>query len=310
MKLIVVGCGNAFSYKHYNQAFLLEEENRRMLIDCGSRIPIALHDMKIDPKSITDIYISHAHGDHCGGLEEIGFLRYDWMRRPHTYKDVAVSTTPHAHSFRDDFMEYQPMYAPNLICNKQLMGELWDHTLSGGMKSMEGFDASIATYFIPRPIEPNASFMWAGWECRLIQQVHIMTGSVIMSTFGLFMKKEGKPSIFFTTDAQYFQPEQVKVFYDAAQIIFQDCELVGVNVAEKKMVFKSGVHANYAQLAGWPSVNAYKLDDATKAKLHLSHYQDCFADNKDMFGNPVNWQEQATADGFAGFVEVGQVFNI
>ena len=309
MKLTVIGCGNAFSFRNYNQAFLLEEENRKLLIDCGSRIPIALHEMKIDPKSITDIFVSHAHGDHCGGLEEIGFLRYDWARHPHVYKDLAIPVAPHDHDFRDDFMEYQPMYAPNLIGNKQFLKDLWDHTLSGAMNSMEGFDATLATYFIPRPIDPNTPFMWAGWECRLIQQVHIMTGSVIMSTFGLFMRKEGRPSIFFTTDAQYFQPEQVKVFYDSADVIFQDCELIGVNVPEKKMVYKSGVHANYAQLAGWESVNAYRLDKATKAKLHLSHYQDFFNDNKDFYGNAVNWQEQATADGFAGFIEVGQVFH-
>ena len=296
MQALVLGCGNAFSYRNYNQSFLLEDTDadgvvRKLLVDCGNRIPLALHDSNIDVKTITDIYVSHAHGDHCGGLEEIAFLRYDWKNHPTDYRESFIN------------------YAPTLIANELLLNDLWKNTLSGGLKSMEGFEASMYTYFKPKPVKANKTFDWCGWACSLIQQIHVMTGSMVMSTFGLFMEKEGK-TVFFTTDAQYFQPEQVKVFYDKADIIFQDCELTGVNVKDKQMIFKSGVHANYAQLAGWDSVNAYKLDSATKSKLWLSHYQDFKNDNKDFFGNAVDWDAQAAEDGFAGFVSVGQVFTI
>lgn len=251
-----------------------------------------MHDQGIDIKSITDIYISHQHSDHCGGLEEMAFLRYDWKNHPISYSDSPVD------------------YAPTLIANEVLLRDLWKSTISGGLKSMEGFDASIETYFKPKYIKANQKFMWAGWTCSLIQQIHVMTGSMVMNTFGLFMEREGHNSVFFTTDAQYFQPEQVKVFYDKAAIVFQDCELVGVDVKNRKMNFKSGVHANYAQLAGWDSVNAYRLDSATKSKLWLSHYQDFKNDNKDMYGNIVDWDIQAKDDGFAGFVKVGAEFNV
>lgn len=292
MKITVIGCGNAFSYKNYNQSFLLEEDDRKMLIDCGNRVPLSLHNQNIDIKTITDIYVSHAHSDHCGGLEEIAFTRYDWKNHPTDYRESTID------------------YAPTLIANEVLINELWKNTLSGGLKSMEGFDATLSTYFKPKPIKANKSFDWCGWTCSLIQQIHVMTGSMVMNTFGLFLEKEGHNSVFFTTDAQYFQPEQVKVFYDKASIVFQDCEIIGVDTKNRKMNFKSGVHANYAQLAGWESVNAFKLDKNTKNKLWLSHYQDFKNDNIDMYGNIIDWELQAIDDGFAGFVRVGQEFEI
>ena len=292
MEIKVIGCGNAFSYKNYNQSFLLEEDGRRMLIDCGTRVPIALHDLGIDIKSIDDIYVSHQHSDHCGGLEEMAFLRYDWANHPISHKEGPVP------------------YAPKLIANEKLLKDLWNTSLSGGLKSMEGFDATLDTYFIPKPIKANQTFIWQNWACSLIQQIHVMTGSVVMNTFGLFMKKEGHPSVFFTTDSQYFQPEQVRYFYDSADLVFQDCELTGVDALHKTLKFKSGVHASYAQLAGWESVNAYKLGAKTKGKLYLSHYQDYKNDGKDFFGNYVNWDALAKEDGFAGFISVGQTFEV
>jgi ribonuclease BN (tRNA processing enzyme) len=294
MKITVVGCGNAFSDINYNQSFLLEDWHRKLLIDCGTRIPQALRKLKIDIGKIDDIYISHQHSDHCGGLEEIAFLRYDWINKPTHYKESTIG------------------YAPRIIANEVLIKDLWDHTLKGGLDSMEGFDSSFETFFQLYPVKANQKFEWEGWTISLVQQIHIMTGSVIKNTFGLFMEHYNpeKPKIFFTTDAQYFQPEQVKIFYDKADIIFQDCECIGCDTVTKQMLFKSGVHANYGQLAGWCNVNAMRLDEKTKKKLWLSHYQDFVSECKDFKGQACDWDELAEQDGFAGFVKVGQVFEI
>ena len=45
-----------------------------LLFDTGADGPALLHNMKklnIDPQDISTIVISHAHGDHTGGLSEI-----------------------------------------------------------------------------------------------------------------------------------------------------------------------------------------------------------------------------------------------
>ena len=54
--------------------FIEDEEVAPLLFDTGADSPTLLHNMKelnIDPKDIGIIVISHAHGDHTGGLSEI-----------------------------------------------------------------------------------------------------------------------------------------------------------------------------------------------------------------------------------------------
>lgn len=52
-------------------AFLIEADNRRVLLDTGQSGTVLLHNMevmKIDPHTIDALAISHAHYDHTGGL--------------------------------------------------------------------------------------------------------------------------------------------------------------------------------------------------------------------------------------------------
>ncbi len=293
MKITVVGCGHAFSTRNYNQCFMVEETEkgipRRMLIDFGAKVPYALANLDIDIRSIDDVYISHLHGDHIGGLEEMAFSCYDWAGHPQHYSERG-----------------EEVKAPRLIANVQLLNDLWKKSLRGGLESMEGFDANLETYFEPLGLRPNKTFTWQGWTCRLIQQVHIMTGSIISHTFGLMMSREGRETVYFTTDSQHCSPRQIENFYREADIIFQDCECVGVDMEERCLDFMSGVHANYAQLAAWKSANSIDVGSDVRGKMWLSHYQDFVSENKDYRGNSCPWQERAAEDGFRGFAEVGQ----
>lgn len=283
MKIKVIGCGNAFSTLNYNQSFILEENNKKLLLDCGYQVPAALRNAGISFKDIDSIYISHLHADHIGGLECMAFMRYDWQKRCKNAKDGS--------------------YAPILVGNEKLLVDLWEHSLRGGLESMEGFVASLNTFFIPKPIQPNETFDFEGWTVQLIQQIHIMSGSSIMNTFGLMLKKAGHPTAYFTTDSQHCSPRQIEVFYQEADIIFQDCEILPVSLM-------SGVHANYAQLAGYPEANSIKLDSKIKSKMLLSHYQDFYNARKDFYGHDCDWDLKAKEDGFSGFIKVGQEFEI
>jgi subtilisin family serine protease len=49
------------------------------LIDAGWDTPHMLKRAGVSVKSITDVYVSHQHADHAGGLEYIGFARYDFV---------------------------------------------------------------------------------------------------------------------------------------------------------------------------------------------------------------------------------------
>ncbi len=71
MKVRVVGGGGAFAtMEQGNSAFLIDIPGHRVLIDCGTTVPYVLRDeWGIPLGSITDIVITHAHGDHIAGLE-------------------------------------------------------------------------------------------------------------------------------------------------------------------------------------------------------------------------------------------------
>jgi glyoxylase-like metal-dependent hydrolase (beta-lactamase superfamily II)/predicted small lipoprotein YifL len=63
------------------QPLLVRTSDRVMLFDTGAgglfgpttgKLPATLADAGVDPASITDIFISHSHGDHVGGLVDAG----------------------------------------------------------------------------------------------------------------------------------------------------------------------------------------------------------------------------------------------
>ena len=300
MKITILGCGNAFSLNNGNNCILLEDETydtvlhkkkRKLLIDAGWALPFMLQwnsiGKNVSVKDITDVYISHQHSDHIGGLEYLAFSRYDFINKP----QKALSTFP------------------TLIANETLMNQCWETSLKGGMSSIEGVDCNLGTFFNLKPIQPNEHFQWCDWDCRLVQQIHIMTGSVITNTFGLIMKKNDK-TVYFVTDSQFCSPHQLEVFYKEADIIFQDCELIGVDTVKKEMNFCSHVHANYGQLAGYKNSNSTILPASVKKKMWLTHYQDFVNENADFYGNSCDWDTMVVDEGFAGMVRVGQEFEI
>ena len=62
-------------------AAVLDADGRRLLIDTGARADTVLKnaiELKVDLASITDLVITHNHGDHTGGLL---VLRRDWRSR-------------------------------------------------------------------------------------------------------------------------------------------------------------------------------------------------------------------------------------
>lgn len=254
MKITFLGTGSHFTTKNYHSNMIIEFNGKKLLIDCGTDIKYSLKEAGLTHKDIDDVYISHLHGDHAGGLEWLGFLRYF---DPETTR-------------------------PNLYISRDLAGDLWSRTLSGGMRSLQGVVADMSTYFKVEKVSRNGSFEWEGLIFRLIQTIHIMDGYSMVPSYGLlFTGTTFDNKVFITTDTQ-FCPNQIKDFYNMSNIIFHDCET---------LPFKSGVHAHYEDLK--------TLDDKTREKMWLYHYQD-----------ENGFEKDAGVDGFQGFVRKGQTIEL
>jgi ribonuclease BN (tRNA processing enzyme) len=64
-----LGSGDAFGSGGRLQSCVLVKYSRdQFLIDCGASCLIGMNRYGIDPNDIHMIFISHLHGDHCGGI--------------------------------------------------------------------------------------------------------------------------------------------------------------------------------------------------------------------------------------------------
>ncbi len=73
-----IGTGNASSKPphNFNTNAILRAGEHTCLLDCGVLCPLALHSLGVPLTSIDAVIISHLHGDHVLGLEELLFTNY------------------------------------------------------------------------------------------------------------------------------------------------------------------------------------------------------------------------------------------
>ncbi len=258
MKIKFLGVGGAFAPMAIGNSnmMLTSDSGKRLMVDFGMTAPFIYRDeWGLAFNDIDAIYLSHLHADHCGGMELFAFSRYFMGPR-----DVQ-----------------NQLIRPKLFMNKNLMKELWDTVLRGGLESLQGRMATITEYFDAFPIADNKHFCWEGYKFTPVQTIHVRSAYKIKYSYGLLIEsKDGSgKKVFLTTDTQF--DTGLLEYYKRADIIFQDCET---------SVYKSHVHANIADLD--------TLDKKIKEKMWLYHY-----------GNKVDISKM----GFAGFVEKAQEFT-
>lgn len=215
-KLIFLGSGSAFTVGTDNfqsNMLIVSDSGRKLLVDAGSDLRFSLNAAGFSYRDITDVYISHLHADHAGGLEFLGF---------------STKFDPRCNS-------------PNLYLSKELADELWTRTLSGGMRSIEGDITDLNTFFRVHKVERNSYFTWENIKFHLIKVIHVDNGYFVMPTYGLRFEVDGV-KVFLSTDTQ-MRPECTKEHYEWADIIFEDCETSN---------FPSSIHAHYKELLVLP----------------------------------------------------------
>ena len=70
LKLTFLGSGDAFASGGRMQTAMhvKTSSNNNFLIDCGASIMVGIRKFNIDPNAIQNIFITHLHGDHFGGI--------------------------------------------------------------------------------------------------------------------------------------------------------------------------------------------------------------------------------------------------
>jgi ribonuclease BN (tRNA processing enzyme) len=222
-RLLFLGSGSAFTVgtdNYQSNMLLIADNGENLLIDCGSDIRLSLYREGLSYRDITNIYLSHLHSDHVGGLEYMGFSqRFD----PHCAKTT-------------------------LYLSQDLATDLWTRTLSGGMRSIQGGISEINDYFTLKTIPAKGGFVWEGVQFQLVPVLHVDNSFGWMPTYGLWFSLE-RVQVFLTTDTQ-FSPDRCREFYERADIIFHDCETAHV---------PTPVHAHYEELLTLPPAIRRKM---------------------------------------------------
>lgn len=146
LELVILGIGSAFSARSWGSSAAVRHPSGFILIDCPDPIFHVLTDgaaasqWNLHPDTVTDLLLTHLHGDHCNGLEALGFHR--WLR--HLGAGLPL---------------------PNLYTLPGVAARLWERLAPAMDRGGEG---RLADYFRLCPLEPGQRAMIGDIqaECR------------------------------------------------------------------------------------------------------------------------------------------------
>jgi len=255
LKITCLGSGGAFTLNNYHSNFLLEANSgKKMLIDCGSDVRHALFELGYTYKDIDAVYISHLHGDHCGGLEWLGFSK-----------------------FFDKTQSKPKLFASNNL-------DVWK-TLEESMDTINDLEYKELHDYFDRNVyyeQPGEKFQWEQISFEIIPRFHIKKRDIVKKSYGLNIDDK----VYFSSDAIF--NNYMELFLNTnTELILHECETYYIDGSP----FKSNVHSHYEDLKQLPLT--------IKEKMWLYHY----SDNAPTILDPVK-------DGFKGFINKGQIFEI
>ncbi len=242
--VIFLGTGSAFSRKFYQTNFLVIKGDDHLLVDCGSKCSMSLTQLGIGFQDLENYYISHSHGDHIGGLEEVMLVYRYFLKRK-----------------------------PNIFINNHYKRLLWEESLRGGAAHSERREdnkwLAFDDFWEVNPLRRNRAFKRETWEAnvgniniKVPRTCHFPENAnhwkkAVWST-GIIIDDR----IFFTCDT-IFDYELISEFNEKMNIewFFHDCQF-----------FPGGIHANLDQLNELPT--------SIKARTLLCHYGDAMINYK------------------------------
>ena len=237
LTICFIGAGSAFTRKNYQSNFLIVKGETHILVDCGTQASRALSEVGLSILDIENVYVTHSHADHVGGLEELMLMNRYVKRRK-----------------------------PTILINARYERILWSQTLRGGCEMNErhhGKALNFSDYWERvRPVKEHHLGRWTerydfgGITLRAFRTRHYPEQAEswedAMYSTGLVVDER----IFISGDTQ-FDPELLTEYASQFPVeqIFHDVQF-----------FTGGIHAGVREIE--------QLPGEIKGKMLLYHYNE------------------------------------
>ncbi len=220
-KFQFLGSGNARSKPpvNYNTNILVHAPRGKWLIDFGITGPIALQNAGLLTENVDAAFITHLHGDHVFGIEEILFESYFRLKRRFGLWLPKNFVAPFASPGEDMWANF-------------LQASMTSGVLIGDSYQQLGFD----DYADIHPIEPGKVYDLLGVPIEIFPVNHVWK----RSAFGIFLDHR----ILFTSDTTFSRLAIDHYFERGAEIVFHDVSFLPAR--------KGGVHTSFEELCTLP----------------------------------------------------------
>ncbi len=242
LEIMFIGTGTAFGKDLFNNNFIIVKGDTHLMVDLGMTGPIALKSVAgLDVSDIENVFITHSHADHIGGIEYLAlFHRYVTNRLSDKNKLKMIISE-----------EYQ-----EILWNLSLRGGMeWNETSSSGEKLVfEDYFEPIRPKVVSNSPRTTLEIDFEGIHLEIFGTNHIpenaKTQQQAFTTYGLFIDNR----LMISGDTK-FDTKLIKKYSDKSEIIFHDASF-----------FPNPVHASVQELK--------TLNSEVKKKIYLMHYGD------------------------------------
>jgi ribonuclease BN (tRNA processing enzyme) len=85
LRILPLGVGSAFSSRYYGTSCVIQGPGGPILLDCPDPLRKVIREASersgwsVRAEDLSEVILTHLHGDHSNGLEVLGFLH--WLQR-------------------------------------------------------------------------------------------------------------------------------------------------------------------------------------------------------------------------------------